>query len=111
MTILRQSAMRELERLPEDKITFVLQIMRGINGLDEDERIAKKNAFKRLEHLRKKADINENEDFSDFEDCLQMECARDYGVKYIVTRNIADYEKSEIKAISPSDFLKGELMH
>ena len=109
MTILRQSAMRELERLPEDKITFVLQIMRGINGLDEDERLAKKNAFKRLEHLRKKADINE--DFSDFEDCLQMECARDYGAKYIVTRNIADYEKSEIKAISPSDFLNGELMH
>ena len=109
MTILRQSAMRELERLPEDKITFVLQIMRGINGLDEDERLAKKNAFKRLEHLRKKEDINE--DFSDFEDCLQMECARDYGAKYIVTRNIADYEKSEIKAISPSDFLKGELMH
>lgn len=109
MTILRQSAMRELERLPEDKITFVLQIMRGINGLDEDERLAKKNAFKRLEYLRKKADINE--DFSDFEDCLQMECARDYGAKYIVTRNIADYEKSEIKAISPSDFLKGELMH
>ena len=32
MTILRQSAMRELERLPEDKITFVLQIMRGINA-------------------------------------------------------------------------------
>lgn len=109
MTILRQSAMRELERLPEDKITFVLQIMRGINGLDEDERLVKKNAFKRLEYLRKKADINE--DFSDFEDCLQMECARDYGAKYIVTRNIADYEKSEIKAISPSDFLKGELMH
>jgi hypothetical protein len=62
MTILRQSAMRELERLPEDKITFVLQIMRGINGLGEDERLAKKNAFKRLEHLRKKADINENDE-------------------------------------------------
>ena len=59
MTILRQSAMRELERLPEDKITFVLQI---INGLDEDERLVKKNAFKRLEHLRKKADINENDE-------------------------------------------------
>ena len=56
-------------------------------------------------------DIIGNENFSDFEDCLQMECARDYGAKYIVTRNIADYEKSEIKAISPSDFLKGELMH
>ena len=53
----------------------------------------------------------QNISFSDFEDCLQMECARDYGAKYIVTRNIADYEKSEIKSISPSDFLKGELMH
>ena len=63
-------------------------------------------------HIEITADTTfENEDFSDFEDCLQMECARDYGAKYIVTRNIADYEKSEIKAISPSDFLKGELMH
>ncbi len=53
----------------------------------------------------------ENEDFSDFEDCLQMECAKDYGAKYIVTRNIDDYKKSEIEAISPSDFLKKELMH
>ena len=53
----------------------------------------------------------ENEEFSDFEDCLQMECAKDYGAKYIVTRNIDDYKKSEIKAISPSDFLKKELMH
>ena len=40
-----------------------------------------------------------------------MECARDYGAKYIITRNIDDYKKSEIKAILPSDFLKGELMH
>ena len=98
--------MRELERLPEDKITFVLQIMRGINGLDEDERLAKKNAFKRLEHLRKKADINENEDFSDFEDCLQMECAKSYGAEYIVTRNVSDYSVSDIKAIPPSEYLK-----
>ena len=119
MTILRQSAMRELERLPEDKITFVLQIMRGINGLDEDERLAKKNALLSICEIFDIIGIDktkliiglENEDFSDFEDCLQMECARDYGAKYIVTRNIADYEKSEIKAISPSDFLKGELMH
>ena len=53
----------------------------------------------------------ENEDFSDFEDCLQMECAKDYGAKYIITRNIDDYKKSEIKAILPSDFLDEELMH
>ena len=48
MTVLRQSAMRELERLPEDKIIFVLQIMQEINGLNDDERLVKKDAFIRL---------------------------------------------------------------
>lgn len=47
-----------------------------------------------------------NEDFSDFEDCLQMECAKSYGADYIVTRNVADYSTSEIKAIMPKDYLQ-----
>ena len=47
-----------------------------------------------------------NEDFSDFEDCLQMECAKAYGADYIVTRNISDYAVSEVKAIEPKDYLK-----
>lgn len=48
----------------------------------------------------------QNEDFPDFEDCLQMECAKAYGAEYIVTRNIAEYRISEIKAIMPEDYLK-----
>lgn len=47
-----------------------------------------------------------NGDFSDFEDCLQMECARAYNAEYIVTRNIDDYRSSDIKAILPEDYLK-----
>lgn len=47
----------------------------------------------------------ENENFSDFEDCLQMECAKTYGADYIVTRNVSDYSASEIKAVSPKDYL------
>ena len=47
-----------------------------------------------------------NEDFSDFEDCLQMECAKAYGAEYIVTRDVDDYKLSEIKAILPTDFWK-----
>lgn len=47
-----------------------------------------------------------NEEFLDFEDCLQMECAKSYGAEYIVTRNIADYKMSEVKAILPEDYLK-----
>lgn len=46
-----------------------------------------------------------NEDFSDFEDCLQMECAKSYGADYIVTRNVPDYSISDIKAILPSEYL------
>lgn len=47
----------------------------------------------------------ENEEFSDFEDCLQMECAKAYEAQYIVTRNVADYTTSEVKAIMPGDYL------
>lgn len=47
-----------------------------------------------------------NENFSDFEDCLQMECAKAYNAEYIVTRNIDDYRSSEIKVILPKEYLK-----
>lgn len=47
-----------------------------------------------------------NEKISDFEDCLQMECAKKCRVDYIVTRNIADFTSSEIEAVLPSEYLK-----
>jgi len=47
-----------------------------------------------------------NADFLDFEDCMQMECAKAYNAEYIVTRDINDYKMSEIKAILPNDYLK-----
>lgn len=47
-----------------------------------------------------------NEEFSDFEDCLQMECAKSCGAEYIVTRNVSDYSTSDIKAILPSEYLR-----
>jgi predicted nucleic acid-binding protein len=48
----------------------------------------------------------ENENFSDFEDCIQMECAKEFGAEYIVTRNIDDYKTSEIPAITPKECLE-----
>ena len=33
MTAIRQEAIELLERVPEDKLSFVIQIMRGVNGL------------------------------------------------------------------------------
>ena len=46
----------------------------------------------------------ENEDFSDFEDCLQMECAVSFGADYIVTRNINDLKKGDVSCIMPDEF-------
>lgn len=42
-----------------------------------------------------------NDKFSDFEDCLQMECAKGYHADYIVTRNIKDFAESDIPCIEP----------
>ena len=47
-----------------------------------------------------------NEEFDDFEDCIQMECAKSIHADYIVTRNVKDFATSPIPAIPPEDFLK-----
>lgn len=48
----------------------------------------------------------DNEDFGDFEDCLQEECAVAISADYIVTRNVKDFVSSRIPAILPSQFLE-----
>lgn len=56
MTALRKDAMDLLERMPEDKLYFIIQIMEGVNGLygSESERV-RERAFEQLESLRRKA--------------------------------------------------------
>jgi predicted nucleic acid-binding protein len=44
--------------------------------------------------------------FKDFEDRLQMLCARHEKVDYIVTRNIKHYKDSEVPVLTPDAFLK-----
>ncbi len=48
----------------------------------------------------------DNDEFEDFEDCLQMECAVEIGAEYIITRNLPDFVNSKIPAIEPKDILK-----
>lgn len=48
----------------------------------------------------------ENNQFEDFEDCLQDECAASLMADYIVTRNIKDFANSKVPAIQPEKFLK-----
>ena len=46
---------------------------------------------------------------ADFEDAMQVAAARACGARSIVTRNIRDYERSPIPAVSPQDTLLGLL--
>lgn len=48
----------------------------------------------------------DNDGFTDFEDCLQEECAVEAMADYIVTRNPEDYKKSRVKVIGPDEFVK-----
>ena len=43
--------------------------------------------------------------WKDFEDALQSAAAERVKADYIVTRNVKDFEQSNIKALSPEDFL------
>lgn len=55
MTTLRQIAIMELEKIPEDKLAFIIQIMQDVNGVYNNDSIKeKKEAFARIEQLRKK---------------------------------------------------------
>lgn len=47
----------------------------------------------------------DNEEFSDFEDCLQEECAMAVSADYIVTRNLKDFAFSKVPAVSPEEFI------
>ena len=39
----------------------------------------------------------------DFEDAMQVAAARACGARHIVTRNVTDYERSPIRAVSPRE--------
>ena len=51
-------------------------------------------------------DALKNEDFHDFEDCLQEKCALEVNADYIVTNNVKDFSASAISAVTPADMLR-----
>ena len=46
----------------------------------------------------------QNREFKDFEDCLQVECAKSIKVDYIITRDAKDFANSEILFLTPEEF-------
>ncbi|MBO4386371.1 MAG: PIN domain-containing protein [Treponema sp.] len=49
--------------------------------------------------------LNRN-DFPDFEDCVQDECAANVHARYIITRNKKDFARSKIPALLPEEFIR-----
>ncbi|MDE7211968.1 MAG: PIN domain-containing protein [Lachnospiraceae bacterium] len=84
--ILRKYMSKEERR---DALKDICQIVK-VEGID---------SFKILSAL-------DNENFSDFEDCLQEECAVAISADYIVTRNTKDFASSRVPAILPNEFLE-----
>ncbi|HBN56731.1 MAG TPA: toxin PIN [Lachnospiraceae bacterium] len=84
--ILRKSMTKEERR---EALKDICQIVK-VEGID---------SFKIISAL-------DNEDFVDFEDCLQEECAAAVSADYIVTRNTKDFVLSRIPAILPDNFLE-----
>ena len=56
MTSLRKDAFELLEKMPEDKLTFIIQIMQGLDGLYKNDKDEREQVFERLESMRRKAD-------------------------------------------------------
>lgn len=52
----------------------------------------------------KVCDAIERNEFFDFEDCLQDECAKEVSADFIITRNTEDFQHSQVKAITPQKF-------
>ncbi len=77
---------------------------------DEDRRTLIKTLFDCFEvsslNKQKLFSAVERTDFSDFEDCLQAECAKEFDADFIITRNVKDFEHSSVMAVSPEEFIR-----
>ncbi|MFO7826589.1 MAG: PIN domain-containing protein [Cyclobacterium sp.] len=47
--------------------------------------------------------------FKDFEDAVQVFSAASFGIETVITRNVKDFEHSNLKVFSPSEFLKNQI--
>ena len=43
--------------------------------------------------------------FKDFEDAIQNSAASSAGIRFLITRNIKDYKKSELAVMTPEEYL------
>jgi predicted nucleic acid-binding protein len=106
-----------LQRCSEEKITGYIAahsitnsfyILRKMFTVAERKKMLLKLCdFMEVANVEKSQILNalQNESFEDFEDCVQVECAKSVGAEYIVTRDPDDYTDSDIPVISPHELL------
>jgi predicted nucleic acid-binding protein len=82
-----------------------------LNKVVKDKNKIKKSISGLMKRL-KVIEINErilnkalNSSIEDFEDAVIETSSNDKGVEYIITRNIKDFKKSAVKAITPEELL------
>lgn len=85
-------------------ITYFLQKFNKAGYVESLERILNTITIIPLENTDFKKALTL--DFSDTEDAYQSVAAlKERGMKYIITRNVKDFKKSQVEAISAEDFL------
>ena len=62
MTAIRQEAIQMLEKVPEDKLSFVIQIMQGVNGLLEASDTKEKEAIDLNQFVMESTERGQNAD-------------------------------------------------
>lgn len=62
MTAIRQEAIKMLEKIPEDKLNFVIQIMQGVNGLLETSEIKEKEVIDIKQFVMESTERGQNAD-------------------------------------------------
>lgn len=108
--ILEKCAKREVVGIiAAHSIPNLFYILRKNFGQDE-----RRSLLKNLCSIFRISDLNakkilaalDNSKFSDFEDCLQEECAVEELADYIVTRNPDDFKNARVKVLEPAEFLR-----
>ena len=88
-------------------VTTVWYLLRNFS--DDTKRAALKNVCELFQVVGTSHDevlrAIDSVDFKDFEDCIQSKCAKTANAEYIITRNISDFELSEIPAVTPQKFI------
>ncbi|MCL2844798.1 MAG: PIN domain-containing protein [Chitinivibrionia bacterium] len=47
-----------------------------------------------------------NENIDDFEDALQLECAKEFNADFIVSRDVNGFSNTDIEVITPKEFVR-----